>query len=998
MRENRDEERRKKKAIFWWFFVIFVTLFVAFTAFRERIFAFFGWGNSSQVGQNSIEGKKSDSEKNLGGKIKNPNEESKEDLDKKEESNSFEEQNSDNEELGKGGEVCFGMPSQNTGRSIASVGANSTPQNNAKNEALSQNNLQAGAQISKPEDSPKKNSDEKKEDSSQNQGENSDKNQENLNQNNGGNNDTKNQNPQGDNQNPQGDNPDQNQQNQGEENNGQNDTTPPQDQENNGGNTQNSPDNNDGNNNQNPPQDTPPEETPPKEKITDEMVTRVYDALKDVEVLDYVINSTDFSNVRITSTDRLALFSKKVAEWRRQNNNATPTADVTSRLMKEAEDELKTGQPRNQINNEHSRSIAAQKANLKVEIKKALENAARDLEAEDPEINKIADKIIANKEAFLLGSLYLDKFYNFEIGGQKLSDKLKNSPQDFKAGENSADWLIALGKNLTFEKLKTTENVKTFSSEISKLVGERDLTKFLDQQLEKAGISDKNQWFVEAAKAQIVEGNAPNGDKVHLYTRLKNLTNRQNMILPILTASEDLYAVSSYSSITFGSKKAYGADFATLLEKTAQNQTALNEIFYNLAPNSTRNNLKRDVIAVDTLLENGKSGSANWPEKYNNGRAEIEEFLAPMGLHRAWLQANAEADSNAMSFWMMRALTEAGQGTFTHELVHIIDKNTLFGGANYRTGADAEFYAMGLFEPPEKSDEANFGLNLTHDWTSNENRIHNSSPKNINSSDKIQKYMAGVFSTLYTLDHAETQAVLGKSNADKALWFKKMESKIANDGSTSDVFKNLTEAEIAQMNLTNINSLIENGIVSERYIYKGIQKVGEATKREQYYKVPMFSSIYGIAVNSSGISGPITFRRNAFELLALRGYEQGMLKYLTSQLENGQPKSDDQIAAEIFGAGKTFAQVRKDHYASVIARTGNLKPFDIELGGQTIRVENFAKLQQLMTEAVEKDLADIKRTGASAGFGQLNNTDQLKKAVMNSLIKSSQDFQNSIYN
>ena len=61
--------------------------------------------------------------------------------------------------------------------------------------------------------------------------------------------------------------------------------------------------------------------------------------------------------------------------------------------------------------------------------------------------------------------------------------------------------------------------------------------------------------------------------------------------------------------------------------------------------------------------------------------------------------------------------------------------------------------------------------------------------------------------------------------------------------------------------------------------------------RNGYYVVPLFSANYAAVQNNYGVSGDVTIRRQAFELLAEYGYYNGMVPYISNQYKESA-KSD----------------------------------------------------------------------------------------------------------
>ncbi len=77
--------------------------------------------------------------------------------------------------------------------------------------------------------------------------------------------------------------------------------------------------------------------------------------------------------------------------------------------------------------------------------------------------------------------------------------------------------------------------------------------------------------------------------------------------------------------------------------------------------------------------------------------------------------------------------------------------------------------------------------------------------------------------------------------------------------------------------LTDIDSLIDNQILVNRYIIAGFSI--KVKLQQMVNTVDMFDTIYGVSQNDSGMSGDIAFRKQAFELMATLGYYEGFVPY-----------------------------------------------------------------------------------------------------------------------
>ncbi|TVX26913.1 zinc metalloprotease, partial [Streptococcus pneumoniae] len=208
----------------------------------------------------------------------------------------------------------------------------------------------------------------------------------------------------------------------------------------------------------------------------------------------------------------------------------------------------------------------------------------------------------------------------------------------------------------------------------------------------------------------------------------------------------------------------------------------------------------------------------------------------------------------------------------------------------------------------------------------------------------------------------------------------------------------LAEAE----KLTDINSLIDNNILVNRYIINGFYATGDV-KANVYYLVDMFDTIYGVSQNDSGMSGDITFRKQAFELMAALGYYEGFVPYVSNQYKQvaeseNKPLSDTYIFNKILN-GKSYAEFKKAQFKERVDRLNQLKPLTIQYEGQQISLTS-QKLKELMQKAVLAELAQIKAGNTTAQKFEFIETpvQKLKKAIYKAYLKDSDDFRQSIYN
>ena len=83
-----------------------------------------------------------------------------------------------------------------------------------------------------------------------------------------------------------------------------------------------------------------------------------------------------------------------------------------------------------------------------------------------------------------------------------------------------------------------------------------------------------------------------------------------------------------------------------------------------------------------------------------------------------------------------------------------------------------------------------------------------------------------------------------------------------------------------------------------------------------------------------------------------------------------------------------------------IEKLDELKPVSITWKGQSVQIDNFEKINQLMSQAVEDDLKNVQEVpgGWNNMRAEATQVEQLKKAIFIAYINDTDDFKESIYN
>ncbi|VTX75769.1 ZmpA/ZmpB/ZmpC family metallo-endopeptidase [Gemella haemolysans] len=665
---------------------------------------------------------------------------------------------------------------------------------------------------------------------------------------------------------------------------------------------------------------------------------------------------------------------------------------------------------------------------------------------------KVKRDIEDNKEKILLGLSYINRFYNIDFGDTNIRDILAYNPSSFgKKDVTSLEWLKHLG-SMSYDELKLTNSPKTFEKYFEKITDKPTLLDFLDYNRTTFTNMDGDTWLKKATKAIVVEKTSKEKpeEKVELYTKLTTspekygaeelqIKNRrqQNIatLLGLVNIKEpSVYAITNMATVTYGNigtymdtslEKTNKAKYTEelnkvkeLIELTATRQANYIDTLYRITKAENRSKLITNRVIVDTMKKyspNEFAGITTTWSKESGPTADkgVKDFMTPLGLYSPSQIVGAEANGVGVRYFIDRVLDDRGSATYSHEMTHLLDRTVLFNNHGRRDGTAAEFYARGIFEnsyTPEK--DTYFNLNFVYD-ESNKNGFYNKTPDRFKTAEDLKSYMHGSFDVLYSLDYLEAEATRKLSAEDKTKYFKKI-TPIKTTGvrtpvtytnpavqatHNSERISEITLDEAKQ--LTDINSLIDNNILVNRYIINGFNAKGDV-KANGYYFIDMFDTIFGVSENDKGMSGDITFRKQAFELMGALGYYEGFVPYVSNQYKNqaeaeSKPLSDKYIFEKILG--KTYAAFKKDQINERVAKLDRLKSITINYNGREEVIESKEKLQSLMNEAVLAEVAQIRAGNTTAVKRSYIETpvQKLKKEIYIAYLKQSQDFTESIY-
>ena len=663
----------------------------------------------------------------------------------------------------------------------------------------------------------------------------------------------------------------------------------------------------------------------------------------------------------------------------------------------------------------------------------------------------LVDKIKNNKEALLLGLTYLERWYNFSYGQVNVKDLVMYHLDFFGKGNTSPlDTLIELGKS-GFNNLLAKNNVDTYGISLASHHGTTDLFSTLEN-YRKVFLPDKtnNDWFKSQTKAYIVEeksnieevktkqGQAGTKYSIGVYDRITSATWKyRNMVLPLLTLPEkSVFVISTMSSLGFGAYDRYrnnehkaGEELDNFVEEnareTAKRQRDHYDYWYRILDKEGREKLYRTILLYDAYKfgDDRTSGKATVEAKFDSTNPAMKNFFGPVGNKVVHNHHGAYATGDGVYYMSYRMLDKDGAITYTHEMTHDSDQDIYLGGYGRRSGLGPEFFAKGLLQAPDQPSDATITINSilkhkTSDSTEGQRLQVLDPTTRFNNAADLQNYVHNMFDVVYMLEYLEGQSIVKQLDAyQKMTALRKIENKYVKDPAdgnevyATNVVQNLTEEDAKK--LTTFDSLIKNNILSAREY-----KPGEY-ERNGYYTIKLFAPIYS-ALSSKGTPGDLMGRRIAYELLAAKGFKDGMVPYVSNQYEevakqNGKTinlygkerglVTDDLVLEKVFeGKYSSWADFKKAMYQERVDQFENLKK--VTFNDPTKSWASFARktihsveeLQRLMDEAVRKDADENRYSWDNYNPEYDSAVHKLKRAVFKAYLNQTDDFRSSIFN
>ncbi|HEL2001592.1 TPA: YSIRK-type signal peptide-containing protein [Streptococcus suis] len=695
-------------------------------------------------------------------------------------------------------------------------------------------------------------------------------------------------------------------------------------------------------------------------------------------------------------------------------------------------------------------SFAEVKANLEEHIKGLLANrlvvdttskAVRDV---------IKKEFLADKEKVMFALAYLNRLYGIKYGDTNIKNIVLHHADFYKRQLDTLGWLKSFTnqiikdtdqyyvsqqgyEDMYFDRLTLANNAaihkERFGALSSQLGTVRDFLEYNKKLF--LGETDSRKWFKEATNAFVYEipSNANSSIDTSLYSHLGRIPRYEKYYLPLLNIKEkdDIFVMSSMATVAFGG---YGRYVDTALKKTNPEQyyQAVKTVQTSLIPKHGKrlgdfldmwyqmadSHLRDKFIQRSTEIWDGywikdsnafedQTDKRRWADKYDQEYRYVQELAGALNeWHRKSTDSAFSDTVTFVKFSNRDMLSDLGDSTMSHELVHNYDETIMLDGYKRRPGQDAESYAMGLLQSSAGGGIYYYGFNFMNEHSPN--TPHNVSSSRFKTKEDLQTYLKGIFDVTYLLDAVEIEAIATKGKEAYPYFFNKIElvpaaeattNQIPGYQNTHDRIRKLSDVELANLNISTINDAIDHALVAKTSLLPEQDYLRENLKN--YYFVPLYYPIYAGLQNNSGTVGGLQFRKTALELLAAKGWEEGFIPYATDKLKAeaeaaGRPLSDKFIFEKIFANQYAdYTSFKKAMYKERWDKKDRLKAITISFNGQTETIDNIETLSRLMAEAVDKDYQAVQN--GQIGF----NRQGLKDAILKAYVKLTDSFSSSIF-
>lgn len=497
---------------------------------------------------------------------------------------------------------------------------------------------------------------------------------------------------------------------------------------------------------------------------------------------------------------------------------------------------------------------------------------------------------------FLYAYNYIDRWYDFEIGGINLRDVVifdNSILPGAKAPKGLANEIVKISSK---EGRQGNSTQSFYVNRISSYTGIKSISAFVEYFMAAyAGYSDVNDWIVDNFQGGVLVEARPNNPKVQYrmwnFIKSNTIQKDQQLILPVLSykTSKNLYLASFSTALIYGNLQIYGGYQDTdqwRAGKRAEIASQLNDYknlydnFAEVARNGADSINRSKFLIVDS--------------SYNKDRNQdvFKEFYKPLQTlwgHKSGAVAVIHGNPNYDYIYYNSSNFIGDLTVLNHEMAHVTDNWIWMENKGKRPGRNGEDYSNGFVNQAGLDYNMNFMKNYARDGQV----LSNLTPERINSQEKFKSYYKEVFDVIYTLDYLQGLAYLQLTPEQQARVTAQHRYGFRNNhqswNSANSTWTTLSASALENMNLQTLDDLWDNQLTirpGHRFDLGGVNQVGINNPGAYQIDRVSYSSWY-VPYVDGGTPNAQIFRRNGFELGGMFGYSDGLVRYLSAQTQTG---------------------------------------------------------------------------------------------------------------
>ena len=650
--------------------------------------------------------------------------------------------------------------------------------------------------------------------------------------------------------------------------------------------------------------------------------------------------------------------------------------------------------------------ISVYRRNFTDTVKAEMEQVLISLAANNPQYplnidNSIAEAMVEDTfltneylKDFLYAYNYVDRWYDFEIGGVNLRDVVMFDNSILHTNKNTRGMAMEITKNSSSGGRQGNSTPTFYANRIASYTGISSISAFVEYFMSAyAGYEDVNDWIIDNFQGVIVEARA-NNPKIdsRLWRILKYNTVHQNqqLILPTLSykTSKNLYLASFPTSLVYGNLEIYSGYQNT----EAWRESKRREIAVQL------NHYKNIYDNFVDVAENG-ADSVNRSKflivdsSYNKNRSQdvFTEYYKP--LQTLWgMNSGAVAiifgNPNYDYIYYNSSSFIGDLTVLNHEMGHVTDMWIWMENKGKRPGRNGEDYSNGYANQAS----LDYNMNFMMEYSRDSDKVSNLTPDRINTPEEFQSYYKEVFDTIYTLDYLQGLAYLqltpeqqSRITAQHHYGTMGNHQGWNNANSTWDI---PSADKLESMNLETLDDLWDNQLTirpGHRFDLSSQNNVGVNNLGAYNLDKLSFSSWY-VPYVDGGTPNAQTFRRNGYELAGMYGYSNGLVQYLSGRTQTGDLAFYKKMTGD---SSFTFEAYRKNKNTEIQEKIANQKLQGNPYFDEEALIAYFK--QNLINYG-----NDI-NSGMSNGNNTLQNIKESRENVFRYLQRITNEFRSSVY-